>query len=346
MRAFFLLALAAASCAAPGWRSVPHDRIYQRTPPPKLHPRPRANRPTDLWYGMVHTTARPLGQALSPGHWVDKLAGAPRALDINEFGQVLDSTWFFNRINRYRLSPEEVARGPNRLDGPAEGRLDVISGKLEGATPGLVVRDARGDRFVVKFDPPAYPELSSNAEVISTKILYAAGYNVPENYVVALRLDRLVLSPDAITAGEYGVPVPLTQERLDDLITHVNPYPDGTVRTLFSRYIPGEILGPFDYRGVRRDDPNDVVPHEHRRSLRGLRMFAAWINNTDTRSSNTLDVFVPSPDQPGLGYVVHYLLDFGDSIGAAGVRPKYVGQAYQHRIDWEQIGASLFSAGI
>jgi hypothetical protein len=341
-----LLALCLTACAAPSWKSVPHDRLYQRTPSPKLHLRPAKNKSTDLWYGLVHTTARPLGQALSPGYWIDRAAGAPEPLDINAFGQVLDSPWFFNRINRYRLSPEEVAKGPNRLEGPADGPLAVIGGKIEGATPGLIVRDPAGDVFVVKFDPPAYPELSSSAEAVSTKILYAAGYYVPENYVVALRLDRLQLAPNATTAGEYGVEVPLTQQRLDALITHINPFPDGTVRALFSRFIPGELLGPFDYRGVRRDDPNDIIPHEHRRSLRGLRMFAAWINNSDTRSSNTLDVFIPSEEHVGLGHVRHYLLDFGDSLGSAGVRPKYVGQGYQNRVDWAQIGASFFSAGI
>lgn len=342
----FLLALSL-GCAGPSWRQTPHDRYFQRTPAPKPHVRPKSAHPYDWWYAIVHTTARPFGEVLSPGHYVDMIAGEPRPLDVNEFGQVLDSTWFFNRINRYALSPEEVARGPNRLDGAAPGPLDVLGGKLEGATPGLIVQDQRGIVFVVKFDPPAYPELASNAEVIATKILYAAGYNVPENYVVDMELSRLVLSPDAVTSGEYGEEVPLTPRRLDDLLTHVNPYPNGRVRALFSRYLEGEIIGPFSYRGLRTDDPNDRIPHEDRRSLRGLSMFSAWLNNTDTRSSNTLDVFVPTRSAgPKLGYVKHYLLDFGDALGAAGVKPKYVGQGYQHRIDWGEIGAGIFSIGI
>lgn len=340
-----VLLLSSAACAGPRWKHTPHDRYFQRTPAPATHSRPKSSDPYDWWYAIVHTTARPFGEVLSPGYYVDLLAGKPQPLDVNGFGQVLDSTWFFNRINRYPLSPEEVARGPNRLDGPAPGPLHVLGGKLEGATPGLVVRDQRDVLFIVKFDPPAFPELSSSAEAIATKILYATGYNVPENYVVPLEVSRLILSPDAVTSGQYGEEVPLTAERLDDLLTHVNPYPDGTVRALFSRHIEGDILGPFTYRGVRRDDPNDRIPHEHRRSLRGLSMFAAWLNNTDTRASNTLDVFVRG-DGAARGYVKHYLLDFGDALGAAGVKPKFVGQGYQHRIDWGEIGAGIFSAGI
>lgn len=337
---------ACAACAAPSWMSAPHDRLYQRTPPPALHEKPRPTLSSDWWFAFYQSGVRPLRDALSPAYYYRLAAGSPEPLDVNAFGQVIDSAWFFNRISRYELSPEEAARGPNRLKGPAPGVFDVLGGKLEGATPGLVVRDEHGDSFVVKFDPPAFPELSSGAEVISTKILHAAGYNVPENYVAKLPLDRLRLAPGAVTRGDYGAEIPLTQERLDDLVSHVNPYPDGTVRALFSRIIGGEILGPFSYSGRRSDDPNDLIPHEQRRSLRGLGMFAAWINNSDTRGTNTLDTFLPSASDPKLGYVKHYLIDFGDSLGAAGVHPKYVGQGYQHRIDWAEIGASFFSLGI
>ena len=60
MRLLLLLGLVNLACAA-SWKNMPHDRIYQRTPPPKLHPRPLRHRPTDIWYGFMHTTARPLG---------------------------------------------------------------------------------------------------------------------------------------------------------------------------------------------------------------------------------------------------------------------------------------------
>ncbi len=56
---------------------------------------------------------------------------------------------------------------------------------------------------------------------------------------------------------------------------------DGTYRIVAGRLIPGKILGGFLYAGTRPDDPNDLVPHEHRRELRALRVFGAWTNLTD-----------------------------------------------------------------
>ncbi len=64
---------------------------------------------------------------------------------------------------------------------------------------------------------------------------------------------------------------------------------DGTYRVIAGRLLPGKILGGFLYAGTRPDDPNDLVPHEHRRELRALRVFGAWTNLTDLKAANTLD---------------------------------------------------------
>ena len=44
--------------------------------------------------------------------------------------------------------------------------------------------------------------------------------------------------------------------------------------------------------GAACDDPNDIVPHEHRRDLRGLFVFAAWLNMAGFRAVSTQDVVV------------------------------------------------------
>jgi hypothetical protein len=344
--AIFTLTLLACACGGAAWRAAPHDRYLQSVPPLVLHRVLDKREGSSWWDSVVHTTLRPASEAISPGRHLEHLIGGTPALDINAFGQVLDSPWYTNRIARGRMTPEEIERGPNQLEGPAPGMLDVIGAKLEGATPGLVIRDSDGNEFIAKFDPPAFPELSSGAEVIAAKILWAAGYNVPENYIHELDIARLRLAPDARGRGSYGESVTLDQAGLDAIILHVNPYTDGKIRAMFSRRIPGRVVGHFDYRGVRRDDPNDRVPHERRRSLRALWMFSAWLHNTDTTAQNTVDAFISSGEDPDLGYIRHYLLDFGDALGAAGTKPKYPGQGYESEIDWGMIGETLFSFGL
>ncbi len=44
-----------------------------------------------------------------------------------------------------------------------------------------------------------------------------------------------------------------------------------TWRLMGSMSVSGRIVGPFRYQGVLNDDPNDLVPHESRRDLRGSR---------------------------------------------------------------------------
>ncbi len=66
----------------------------------------------------------------------------------------------------------------------------------------------------------------------------------------------------------------------------------GQYRALASLLISGKPVGPFKYDGTRGDDPNDLVPHEHRRDLRGLRTLCAWLGHDDSKALNTLDVLV------------------------------------------------------
>ena len=65
------------------------------------------------------------------------------------------------------------------------------SAKSEGISPGLTVRDSTGTLYFVKFDPPSNPEMATGAEVISTRLFWALGFNVPENYLSSLRRDNL-----------------------------------------------------------------------------------------------------------------------------------------------------------
>src|SRR5208282_671162 len=65
--------------------------------------------------------------------------------------------------------------------------------------------------------------------------------------------------------------------------------PDKQIRVMASLSIPGKLMGPHQYQGVRSDDPNDLIPHQQRRDLRGLAVFAAWVNHTDAKAVNSMD---------------------------------------------------------
>ena len=242
---------------------------------------------------------------------------AKRAVNINTVDQVPDSSWFTNRIGRDRWTPERFVRGPNTSRGPAPGRWTIVGAKSEGITPGMTIRDSAGDRYFIKFDPPANPEMASGAEVISTKLFYAFGYNTPENYLATLRRDSLDIEPGTEIADQDDRRHPMELRHLDELLEKAARRADGSYRVLASKALPGRPLGPFRYYGTRPDDPNDIFPHEHRRELRGLSVFAAWLNHDDSRSINSLDVLVPDS---GRSIIRHYLLDFGSTLGSGSTQ--------------------------
>jgi hypothetical protein len=240
-----------------------------------------------------------------------------RAVNINTVDQVPDSSWFTNRVGRDVWTSEQLARGPNTGSGPAPGIWTIVGAKSEGVTPGLTIRDTAGDTYFIKFDPPSNPEMASGAEVISTKFFYAFGYHTPENYIATLRRDSLVIGPMTQFAGQDGKRHVMAERDLELLLKKAARQPNGDYRVVASKGLPGRPLGHFRYYGTRPDDPNDIFPHEHRRELRGLSVFAAWLNHDDSRSVNTLDVLVP---EGGRATIKHYLLDFGSTLGSGSTQ--------------------------
>jgi hypothetical protein len=119
--------------------------------------------------------------------------------------------------------------------------------------------------------------------------------------------------------------------------------PDGTYRAMASLYLSGRPLGPFRYHGTRSDDPNDTAPHEHRRELRGLRVFSAWLGHDDSRAVNTLDMLVT---EGGVSHIRHYLIDFGATLGSASYGPNSPRSGNEYLFAWRPAAAHLFSLGL
>jgi hypothetical protein len=77
--------------------------------------------------------------------------------------------------------------------------------------------------------------------------------------------------------------------------------------TVCDAAIAGKALGPFTYEGVRKDDPNDVIPHEDRRELRGQRVLAAWLGQEGEQKTLTSWIW-SRPGAPD-GSIRHWILD-------------------------------------
>lgn len=247
---------------------------------------------------------------------------APRAAKpagaVNTLGEVPASEWFITRHGRRRMSRDELMRGPGPVDPPAPP-FTVTGGKTTGVSSGFRMKDSKGRGYFVKVDPLKYPELVTAADVIGSKVMYALGYNTPENQIVTLSLTDLRLSDKATITPSGERPRKMTWTDVEGIVRDVPHYPDGSFRIMASLSIEGEIIGPSRYEGTRPDDPNDIVPHEDRRDLRGLYVFSAWLNNTDTKPTNTLDTVVT---ENGVRFIRHYQLDFGNALGSDGDAPK------------------------
>jgi hypothetical protein len=242
------------------------------------------------------------------------------AANVNTIDEVPDSSWFTNRVGPRHQEPLDLAAlavGPDTSTGPAAGPWTIIARKGEGVTPGFTIRDSAGEIYWIKFDPVGFPEMASGAEVISTKFFHAFGYHVAENYLATMRPELLQIAPDATMKDEDGRSRRFTTGDLEDILERAAVQADGSYRVLASRNISGRPLGPFRYYGTRPDDPNDIFPHEHRRELRGLEVFAAWLNHDEVRSSNSHDSVVP---QGGRQIVRHHLLDFGSTLGSGSIK--------------------------
>jgi len=266
-----------------------------------------------------------------------------RALNVNTLGEVPDSNWFTNRHGRKEMTIEQLVQGPDRGGPSQEKKWQVIRNKLGGITPGFRIVDGTGTTYQLKFDPLSNPEMATSAEVICTKFFYAIGYFVAEDYLVSFARDDIELSPKAQFVDLTGKRRPMTAKDVDEILSRAFKGKDGRYRAVASKFIEGTPMGEYRYYGTRPDDPNDIFPHEHRRELRGLRVFSAWLNHDDSRSVNTFDTLVK---QDGNQFIRHYLFDFGSTLGSASLfaqKPR-AGNEYL----WEPgpTFKSLFSLGL
>jgi hypothetical protein len=343
MRALLLLALAGCAASTP---AVPDVRFANAPPVRAVNdrrdvPEPPAETEFVRWlYNFDGQFHRRITRAL-------ELHRDRRALGVNALDEVPDSTWFTNRIGVRGIAPELLAASPGGAGSPeAHTPWTIVSTKAGGATVGFIIKDARGKKYLMKFDPRDVPEGETATQVIMGKLMWGFGFNVTEDYVVDIDRQDLVLAKDAVIKDEFGTRRRLTSYELDKRLAIVEQAADGKLRVMVSAWLDGKPLGGHPFEGVREDDPNDRIPHELRRDLRGAYVLFSWLDHNDLHLGNMLDVWVQDPRDPQRRYVKHYWVDYGIGLGFGARKNSEPRFGYEFYVDFAAIGRSLLSLGV
>ncbi len=335
--------LALAACAAP---QAGHMRFHNRAPVTIVNDRDDVReKPSDRkFYRLFNRFDAHFHKRVT--RWM-AMPAVRRAANVNSIDEVPDSTWFTNRIGIRDLSVDEMRRGPTVTGSPEEHLpLTIKSSKVGGVSVGFIVKDTRGKKYILKFDDPRFPESETGANIVGQRLVWAAGYNVPEDHVIYLRREDLVLGNDAEVKDPMGKEARMSRAFLDLQLSKVHVEPGGRIRAVASEFLDGTPVGGHPQEGVRDDDRNDRVPHEHRRELRGAYVLFAWLEHTDMKEDNSLDTYVEDPANPKVHYLVHYLIDFGKALGVQGQISgnRALGLAYM--LDFRDMSLSLLSLGL
>jgi hypothetical protein len=265
-----------------------------------------------------------------------------RAGNVNTIDEVPDSSWFTNRILQRTVPIDEAVRGPHAGVAPVEGSWTVIAAKDVGAAPGFTMQDANRNVWFVSFDARGYPEAATGAILVANKIFWTLGYWQPDTVLIKIHPHQVVIGDTATVTPMSGTVRRMRSEDLDDVWRRAEPSADGSYRAAAARKLPGRAVGGFRYYGTRPDDPNDVVPHEHRRELRALKVFGAWTNLVDMKAGNTLDVVVT---ENGRSRVRHYLQDVGSTFGTGATAPREYDEGWEHLHEGGLVWKRMVSLG-
>jgi len=304
-----------------------------------------------IWDGTDNMLFRPLSEAVGIEHHGE-------AVNVNSLDEVPDSSWFTNRIGAHPMSTEDVIRGacsPALIldpEGSADGTWLIDHGKDNGSSPGFRVKIPGKGKYLLKGELPEQPERPSAASAIGAAVYSDVGFNTSCEQVVYFRPSLLKLTPGLTHKGNFGGTEPFDQKVVDKILAD-SPHRGGLVRMQASAWLPGYLIGPFSYTGTRGDDPNDIIPHDDRRELRGGRLVAAWLDHFDAREQNSMDTWITeSPAGKGKpdaspGHVVHYYLDTSDCLGSEWDWEQISRRlGYSYIADWGDMARDLVTLGI
>ncbi len=265
---------------------------------------------------------------------------------VNSMGEVMDGPWYVNRHAKKRMSAEELERGAGNDQPPTtDAPWRVLTVKRYGFRPGILIADSANQLYLLRFDPAGLPELATGAEVVSASIFHALGYFVTENYIVYFDRDQLVIGDGGESITSSGGIREIIDQDIDAFLRDVARDRARGYRAVATR-VPGSwegLLGPYQVFGTRSDDPNDIVPHEHRRDLRGLHVFSSWLNHNEVGAVTTIDAMV---SENGVSFIRHLLIDFYSSLGSGGTEIKPSWQGNEKTYDFARTFKNIAGMGI
>ena len=265
-----------------------------------------------------------------------------RAQNANTIDEVPDSSWFTNRILARPLSIDEVVHGPHTGPGPSDGPWIIVAAKEVGAAPGFTVEDKNGETWFLSFDARGQPEAATGAILVANKIFWALGYWQVDNVLVHVRPEQVLIGDTATIRVPSGKARTMRKDDLEAIWQRAHQSDDGSYRAVAARRLPGRPLGGFRFHDTRPDDPNDIVPHEHRRELRALKAFGAWTNLVDMKAGNTLDMLITDK---GRHFVRHYLQDVGSTFGTGATAPREFPEGWEHLYEANLLWTRLLTFG-
>ncbi|HMI30788.1 MAG TPA: hypothetical protein VK527_03545 [Candidatus Limnocylindrales bacterium] len=256
--------------------------------------------------------------------------------NANAFDEVPNSTWFTNRNHIKHVAPELIRTGP--YDGVRPAKPWTVTGlKKGGFNLGFQMKDAEGRKWIVKLDRKGHPQSGSGAATVSSRLAWAAGYNISLDQAMSFLHGDLKFETKPPKPGDDP---PVTDAQIQDILKLVAQSSDGRYYGSASLFLPGKPVGPIDLHGRRKDDPNDWFKHKNRRELRGLFVFYSWLNNWDVKDQQSLDMY----GKPG-DYLTHYQLDVDGSLGAAAEGAKPLPYGFENRVDFGWTATRMITLG-
>ena len=251
--------------------------------------------------------------------------------------------WFTNRLGTVPVTVDELVKGPGSGTGPAPGGWTVISAKNDGVMPGFTVRDSAGQVWFIKFDPPGYPAMATGTEVVVARLFWGLGYHVPETHLATLRPEQLTIDdagPHHIAkrqpAALQGIGYPAAAAQSAPRIRWIVPRrrQQGARRAAGRRF-------PVLRHAVRRSQRRDPARASSRAAgLRHVRRLA------EPRRLE-VDQHARHARRAGREAVVrHHLLDFGSTIGSAGVYPREAYEGWEYLVEGKKTLAGMPSLGL